>query len=144
MLNDGSRFVLEYFPILSTSCLQVYSSALLFASSDTLIRKSYIPQLPQITIQFGDYPRRSWDQELQTLHGHSDCVVSTAFSPVHNVFVSGSFDSTIRLGRCLRSTYEKVIQTGSCRLFPPVMAHASHRDHLTRLSDCGMLLAERI
>ena len=110
MLNDGGRFVLEYFPILSMSCLQVYSSALLFSPIDTYIRKSYIPQLPQITIQLGGYQRRSWDQELRILHGHSGGVTSAAFSPNHNVIASGSLDNTIRLWDTVSGAHTKSLE----------------------------------
>ena len=110
MLYDGSRFIFKYFPILSTSCQQVYSSALLFAPRDTLIRTSYIPQLPQIPIQLGNYQWRSWDQELQALHGHTNSITLIAFSPTHDIIASGSYDKTIRLWDAVSGAHLKTLE----------------------------------
>ena len=122
MLYDGSRFIFKYFPILSTSCQQVYSSALLFAPSDTLIRTRYIPQLPRIPIQLKNYQRRSWDQELQALHGHTSTVTSVAFSPTHDIIASGSLDGTIRLWDAVSGAHLKTLEGHSESVYSVVFS----------------------
>ena len=96
MLNDGGRFVREYFSILGASCQQVYHMAM-FAPSETTIRKHFVPKLPKMNIQVKASRRTSWDASLQTIRGHSSFVHSVGFSPNGTRIVSGSWDGTIRL-----------------------------------------------
>src|ERR1700683_4621170 len=95
LLSDCERFVREFFPILSTSPQEVYHSALMFAPSDTMLRKKYFHELPPIGMQNGC--ERMWDSCLRTMEGHSGGIRSVAFSPDGTRIVSGSYDKTLRL-----------------------------------------------
>ncbi|KAL3432874.1 putative wd40 protein [Aspergillus tetrazonus] len=77
-LHDAKRFILKNSYIANLAPLQLYCSALIFAPMDSTIRamfkssQRWIKTLPQV--------ERSWSAELQTLEGHSDTVLSVAFS----------------------------------------------------------------
>jgi WD40 repeat protein len=73
--------------------LQLYSSGLIFAPQEALIRTKFSTELPHWLYRA---PRveENWSPELQTLEGHSDWVRSVAFSPDGRLLASGSDDST--------------------------------------------------
>ena len=69
-LHDAKRFILSYRSIVDSSPLQLYSSALIFAPEESIIRntfQNYIPgwisQQPKVDLD--------WNAVLQTLEGHS-------------------------------------------------------------------------
>ncbi|KAF2460807.1 hypothetical protein BDY21DRAFT_383665 [Lineolata rhizophorae] len=84
-----------------------YASALLFSPTGSLIREHFKDEeLQWITIKpsIGD----QWSACLQTLEGHSDSVMSVAFSHDSARLASASFDKTIKLwdansGECLQT-----------------------------------------
>ena len=96
ILNDGKHFVQESFPALSVSCQQVYSMVL-FAPSETVLRKHFVPKLPGVNVQIKTFHRTSSDAPLQTFYGHEKGVRTVAFSTDDKRIASGSADTTIRL-----------------------------------------------
>ncbi|KAL4734247.1 putative wd40 protein [Aspergillus similis] len=94
-LHDAKQFILKNSYIANLAPLQLYCSALVFAPMDSTIRamfkssQRWIKTLPQV--------ERSWSAELQTLEGHSDTVLSVAFSADGLMVASGSNDRTIKL-----------------------------------------------
>ena len=96
LLRDCERFVLEFFSVVSTSCLQVYHSALLFSPSDTLIMKTYGQEL-DIPIKVLNASDNTWNLCIRTMDGHTNSVASVTFSPDGTRVVSGSYDNTLRL-----------------------------------------------
>jgi WD40 repeat protein len=85
-----NRTVIEQAP------LQAYSSALIFAPTTSIIRnqfKNCIPRWIRKLPEVDDY----WSALLQTLEGHSDSVISVAFSPDGKQLASGSYDKTVKL-----------------------------------------------
>ncbi|KAJ5253778.1 WD40 repeat-like protein [Penicillium chrysogenum] len=95
-LQDANRFVLKHIQMIDNTPLQVYCSGLAFSPIDSIIRRifnhqrpSWMPVLPQA--------QKSWSAQLQTLEGHSNSVLSVAFSPDGQRIVSGSYDNTIKL-----------------------------------------------
>jgi WD40 repeat protein len=76
--------------------LQLYSSGLVFAPQEALIRTKFSRELPDWLYRA---PRveEDWSPELQTLEGHSSLVWSITFSPDGRLLASGSGDRTIKL-----------------------------------------------
>ena len=95
LLDDCKRFVREFFPVLSTSSLQVYNSALMFTPSETMLRDKYAYELPPIRMQNG--VEKTWHPCIRTIEGHSRTIESVAFSPDGTRIVSGSDDETLQL-----------------------------------------------
>jgi WD40 repeat protein len=76
--------------------LQLYSSGLIFAPKQSIIRSTFERDIPAWIITAPRVPD-IWNQNLQTLEGHGDWVTSVAFSRDGRLVASGSGDRTVRL-----------------------------------------------
>jgi WD40 repeat protein len=76
--------------------LQIYCSALFFTPAQSIVRKLFIHERPS-WILGGTNAHHDWSSLLQSLEGHSDSVISLAFSPDSTLLASGSSDKTVRL-----------------------------------------------
>src|SRR2546423_3421893 len=106
-VHDARRFVLFSRQTIEQAPLQIYSSALVFAPTMSVIRQQYksciprwITQLPKV----GD----NWNALVQTLEGHSSLVHSVAFSHDSARLASASADKTVKIwdassGECLQT-----------------------------------------
>ncbi|KAJ5993115.1 hypothetical protein N7451_008839 [Penicillium sp. IBT 35674x] len=95
-VQDAKRFILKNRQIADEAPLQIYCAGLLFAPQRSIIRKRFEAELPTWICQL-PLVEEEWSAELQTLQGHSDSVVSVAFSPDSRLLSSGSRDETVRL-----------------------------------------------
>ncbi|KAL2812483.1 WD40-repeat-containing domain protein [Aspergillus granulosus] len=95
-LYDASRFILKIRQIADTAPLQIYSSGLVFAPSNSLIKRMFNEEAPKWLCKWPNV-EETWGAELQTLIGHSNTVSSLAFSPNGQLLASGSFDKTVKL-----------------------------------------------
>ena len=95
-LKDANRFVLKHIQMIDNTPLQVYCSGLAFSPTDSIIRRIFNNQRPNWILALPQV-EKSWSAGLQTLEGHSDPVLSVAFSPDGQRIVSGSYDDTIKL-----------------------------------------------
>ncbi|CAN9385388.1 unnamed protein product [Alternaria alternata] len=104
-LQDASRFVLRFVPILAEAPLQIYSSALLFSPEASVVRKVFIAQVPQ-TVEVLSGRDAEWDACRSVLEGHSREVSAVMFSPDRQLVASASWDRTVRVWETA---------TGTCR-----------------------------
>ncbi|KAH7346491.1 hypothetical protein BKA65DRAFT_428866 [Rhexocercosporidium sp. MPI-PUGE-AT-0058] len=95
-IQDATRFVISTRSVIEQAPLQAYCSALVFAPEKSIIRETFEKHIPS-WIQRKPRVEAHWDAILQTLEGHSDWVISVAFSPDGTQVVSGSYDETVRL-----------------------------------------------
>lgn len=95
-LHDAKRFALKNCHIADKVPLQLYCAGLIFAPPTSIIRKSFLTELPTWICQL---PRveDGWTAELQALEGHVGLISSVAFSPNSRLLASGSYDRTVRL-----------------------------------------------
>ncbi|KAL7915769.1 Pfs, NACHT and WD domain protein [Trichoderma velutinum] len=104
-LDDALHILQSNLQILSMAPLQIYSSILLFAPSQSLIKKLFKGTIPKwICLQ--PKVKRSWSKCIQTLEGHSAEVTSVAFSHNSSIIASAS-QCTVRLwhastGECIQ------------------------------------------
>jgi WD40 repeat protein len=92
---------------MENSPLQAYASALLFSPACSLTRGLFKNEEPK-TIAIKPAMRDEWSACLQTLEGHSDGVMSVAFSPNSRRLASASHDGTVKIwdassGECLQT-----------------------------------------
>jgi hypothetical protein len=70
MLHNGQRFIREFFPVLSTSSLQVYDSALLFSPKETSLHDVYKHEL-MLPLKIHNLSERTWNLCIRTMEGHA-------------------------------------------------------------------------
>ncbi|PTB61114.1 hypothetical protein M431DRAFT_538258 [Trichoderma harzianum CBS 226.95] len=103
-LDDALRILQPSLHIIASAPLQIYSSVLLFAPSESIVKNLFKERIPK-WISLEPKVERSWNQCIKTLEGHLDIVNSVAFSPNSSLLASASDDKTIRLWN---------INTGEC------------------------------
>ncbi|KAI9147007.1 Vegetative incompatibility protein [Paramyrothecium foliicola] len=107
LVHDARRFVMYHKVAIESYPLQTYASALLLSPRRSLIRQLFRDEKTkaiELTTPLND----DWSPCLQTLEGHTDTVLSVAFSPDSALLASGSEDRTVKLwsatnGECLRT-----------------------------------------
>ncbi|THH09588.1 hypothetical protein EW146_g8640, partial [Bondarzewia mesenterica] len=96
LLSDCEHVIRQFFPVLSVSCLQIYCGIVPFCPTTTPFYELYSDQGPEtLTLLTGSV--QHWSPCLQVLEGHSDMVLTVAFSPDGDRIASGAKDNTICL-----------------------------------------------
>ncbi|KAL2884580.1 Vegetative incompatibility protein HET-E-1 [Ceratocystis lukuohia] len=107
IVKDAYRFLLLNARVIEIAPLQVYSSALIFSPSNSLIKQIFShEELDWMKVK----PRveENWDACLQTLEGHHRKVTSVVFSNDGQRLASGSADNTVKIwdatsGACVQT-----------------------------------------
>ncbi|KAF2625753.1 hypothetical protein BU25DRAFT_473202 [Macroventuria anomochaeta] len=161
-LHDTKRFVLRFQSVLADAPLQIYCSALVFAPEASLVRRTFVDQVPQrvemLSIREADWDAftavafspdgqlvasasddetvRVWETSAgtcrSTLEGHSDEVRAVAFSPDGHLVASASHDEKVRMWETA---------TGTCR--STLEGYSEYISYLTFSSD-GKILHSNI
>ncbi|PQE07169.1 hypothetical protein CJF31_00004831 [Rutstroemia sp. NJR-2017a BVV2] len=95
-IYDARRFIVYNRSVIEQAPLQSYCSVLVFSPEKSLVRVAFEKCIPT-WIETKPKVHAYWNTLLQTLEGHSDWVMSVAFSPDGKQVVSGSADQTVRL-----------------------------------------------
>ncbi|PMD22940.1 hypothetical protein NA56DRAFT_687942 [Hyaloscypha hepaticicola] len=103
-IYDAKRFTRYYHSLIEKRPLQLYCSALVFAPDKSIVRKQFEKYIPP-WIRSWPKMEAHWNAALQTLEGHTDWVMSVAFSPDGKQVVSGSGDNTVVSG-----SYDKTVR----------------------------------
>lgn len=106
-MQDARRFIMYHKGAIEGYPLQTYASALMFSPTGSLIRQLFQHEEPE-TISIRPTLSEGWSACLQTLEGHSDLVISVAFSHDSTRLASASWDRTVKIwdassGICLQT-----------------------------------------
>src|SRR5712671_6078159 len=95
-MADAVKFVAGFATPIAQSVPHIYLSAIVFAPTESVTAETYHGKYTNtVSVQSGKVA--NWPVIQNVFHGHSDCVISVAFSRDGSRIVSGSSDNTIRL-----------------------------------------------
>lgn len=112
-VRDTRRFVLSFRVAIASAPLQIYSSALIFAPTSSIVRKTFEP-ICAGWITTKPSVQSEWNARLQTLEGHRESIDSIAFSPDGTRLASASKrDGSVRIWDRATGAYLKALDSGA-------------------------------
>ncbi|KAI7771119.1 hypothetical protein LZL87_013446 [Fusarium oxysporum] len=108
LVADAVRFVQMNFSVIDEAPLQIYSSALVFAPTKSLVRTMFNTHIPKWISRWPQV-KGSWDACLSTLEGHYDSIGTVAFSHDSKLIASASQDTTVRIWSVKTGKCEQVL-----------------------------------
>ncbi|RKK90937.1 hypothetical protein BFJ68_g16337 [Fusarium oxysporum] len=123
-LADAVRFLQASFSVIDEAPLQIYSSALTFAPTRSIVRKTFKHRIPAWLIVWPQV-EEDWDACLLTLEGHSDTALSAVFSHDSTKVASASSDKTVRIWNAQTGDCERVLEGHSSTAISVVFSHDS-------------------
>ncbi|KAG9227960.1 hypothetical protein BJ875DRAFT_490520 [Amylocarpus encephaloides] len=121
-LEDARRIILTNRYIADLAPLQIYSSAMIFAPQNSVVR-NVCCQIPR-WIQKCPITPPIWSAELQTLEGHSGTVWSVAFSH-DSKLASASGDMTVKIWDASTGSLQQTLDSYSCIVRSITFSHDS-------------------
>ncbi|KAG8780670.1 hypothetical protein FRC15_009348 [Serendipita sp. 397] len=96
LASDMPKFITHFNTLIPQSVPHIYLSALPFVSEESWIAKEYGHRYPN-TVKIEQGGDRKWSGSLNILSGHSEGVLSVAWSTDGRRVLSGSYDNTVRM-----------------------------------------------
>src|ERR1700727_2462711 len=96
LIYDAQRFIQQFFDPISQCALQVYHTSLCFAPHCTLLQQ-YEQDHAASQSKLIRGRDEQWSACLRIMEGHSEMVLSVAFSSDYTQIVSGSSDCTVQV-----------------------------------------------
>ncbi|GLA90150.1 hypothetical protein AtubIFM56815_005708 [Aspergillus tubingensis] len=93
-INDAWRFAWQNRWILDNAPLQLYSSAIIFAPKESVVRSAYEHIIPAYVHRLPQF-QPTWGAGLAMLMGHDKAVSVIAFSPDNRLIATASWDHTV-------------------------------------------------
>jgi WD40 repeat protein len=114
-VTDSRRFIVENFELINEFCLETYHSALVWPPIQSIIRKHYAtqkPDLPKVTLGL----QNTWGSCERTIICGSE-VYSVAFSSDGSRIVSGSDNGTIQIWSAATGKLESILEGHSASVW---------------------------
>ncbi|KAM6506766.1 hypothetical protein FALCPG4_018595 [Fusarium falciforme] len=121
---DAVRFAEMNFSVIDEAPLQIYSSALVFAPTKSVVRRTFEREIPRWLSRL-PLVKEYWDACLSTLEGHTDLVTSVVFSHDSKLVASASSDATVRIWSMETGKCEQVLKGHSGSVNWVVFSHDS-------------------
>ncbi|KAF7943051.1 hypothetical protein EAE96_010996 [Botrytis aclada] len=148
-LYDAKCFILSYYSITDSSPLQLYSSALIFAPKESIIRNTFHNYTPDWILQEPNTDLE-WNAVIQTLEGHSNWIRSIAFSADSKLLASISRDHTIKLWDAATGILQQILEghSDSVRSIAfsadSKLLASTSRDHTIKIWDAATGILQQI
>ncbi|KAK4144138.1 uncharacterized protein C8A04DRAFT_36800 [Dichotomopilus funicola] len=141
-LSDTRRIIRSHCSVLDIWPLQVYHSAIVFAPTRSVVRKTFEDQFP-VWLALLPKVNLDWDTCIQTLEGHSKWVTSVAFSHDSKTLASASDDKTVKLWDTVTGACTATLKGHSDQVSSVTFSHDSKilvsasSDNTVKLWDTG-------
>ncbi|KAH6636889.1 hypothetical protein F5144DRAFT_199344 [Chaetomium tenue] len=123
-LSDTRRVIRSHCSVLDIWPLQVYYSAIVFAPTQSVVRKTFEDQFPA-WLALPPKLNLDWDACIQTLEGHRRSVYSVAFSHDSKTLASASDDNTVKVWDAATGTCTATLKGHSSSVASVAFSHDS-------------------